>query len=1047
MNEKMLHINDVYNGFTVLDISPILDYKSEGIWLRHNETGLEIFHMYNDDSENLFSFAFKTIPSDSTGLAHIMEHSVLCGSKNYPLKDPFIRMANQSVKTFLNAMTFPDKTVYPASSTVEADYFNLMAVYADAVFFPLLKKEIFMQEAHRLALGEDGAVSIQGVVFNEMMGNYSSFDSMVQEKIVQTILPGTTYAFDSGGDPREIPLLSYERFLDFHKTFYQPSNCRLFLYGNIPTTKQIDFLNEKVLSQFKTATNPFSQMFLSKQDSDFCAQTQVRAFTAPQNHVCYGPSVKGAGSENGDSLLLTWLLGFTSDPQSYMESLFLAELLLGHDGAPLAKALIESGLGEDLEPASGIETDLRYILFTAGMRGVKKNKEEEIEALILETIEKLIRDGIPQDEIEAALMSVDFADREIKRVNGPFSIVLMRRCLRGWLNESHPAKTLQNRSTFAAIKKRIYEDDSYLAKLLEKYFIKNQHRVRLIMKSSPDFEKEIQEKVALETKRLFENYVELYVEKKGISKTETQSIKEIDEKIRSIIQKENEDLASFQEAEEDDSLLSLLPHLKPKDLDPSIDIIETKRREIQNIPTFLHEQEVNGILYFTLGFPCDLLEAKDYLLLPFFCMAASNSGFDSLDWAEASSKLAQATGGFSASPLSSPIDEELKRSLGIVDENGKTILLEEDATERLYKADPSLGRSWIFFKMKTLEEKSLKALELVFSCIKNVDFSDKKRIEDLLIEYKNGLVSSIIPGGTAYAVSRANCFFSRETAIDEIWSGLTQIAFIKELSKKSIDEVIQSLLNIKKQLLESGAIINIIAEKQSMPRLISEVEKGMQDFFPEVQAPKKPRLQKDEAFFDLIRFLPDTDDKTEVFILPTQVGFAASCFSMRGDEKEQVAISVLAHYLTNTAFWAQIRTMGGAYGAQAFYNTLEAVFLCASFRDPNPERSLRVFIDECKKLSSLSFDTNLIEKLITGSYSKEIQPKTPSIKGSLGFIRSLYGINDEKRQRRMQYLLEMDEETLKKVSKDIAHSLFDMYSAVINQKALSKTGKNIHFDV
>ena len=269
MNEKMLHINDVYNGFTVLDISPILDYKSEGIWLRHNETGLEIFHMYNDDSENLFSFAFKTIPSDSTGLAHIMEHSVLCGSKNYPLKDPFIRMANQSVKTFLNAMTFPDKTVYPASSTVEADYFNLMAVYADAVFFPLLKKEIFMQEAHRLALGEDGAVSIQGVVFNEMMGNYSSFDSMVQEKIVQTILPGTTYAFDSGGDPREIPLLSYERFLDFHKTFYQPSNCRLFLYGNIPTTKQIDFLNEKVLSQFKTATNPFSQMFLSKQDSDF----------------------------------------------------------------------------------------------------------------------------------------------------------------------------------------------------------------------------------------------------------------------------------------------------------------------------------------------------------------------------------------------------------------------------------------------------------------------------------------------------------------------------------------------------------------------------------------------------------------------------------------------------------------------------------------------------------------------------------------------------------------------------------------------------------
>ena len=254
-------------------------------------------------------------------------------------------------------------------------------------------------------------------------------------------------------------------------------------------------------------------------------------------------------------------------------------------------------------------------------------------------------------------MSVDFADREIKRVNGPFSIVLMRRCLRGWLNESHPAKTLQNRSTFAAIK-RIYEDDSYLAKLLEKYFIKNQHRVRLIMKSSPDFEKEIQEKVALETKRLFENYVELYVEKKGISKTETQSIKEIDEKIRSIIQKENEDLASFQEAEEDDSLLSLLPHLKPKDLDPSIDIIETKRREIQNIPTFLHEQEemVSYILpWFLVTFLRQRLSSPS-----FFCMAASNSGFDSLDWAEASSKLAQATEAFLPRPSLLPLMRSLK---------------------------------------------------------------------------------------------------------------------------------------------------------------------------------------------------------------------------------------------------------------------------------------------------------------------------------------------------------------------------------------------------
>ncbi|HPX47914.1 MAG TPA: insulinase family protein, partial [Treponemataceae bacterium] len=238
------------HGFEIIESRALPEINAVGVFARHEATGLEVFHLVNSDEENLFAYAFLTPPSDSTGVAHILEHSVLCGSKNYPLKDPFIVLAKQSVKTFLNAMTFPDKTVYPASSMVEADYFNLMSVYGDAVFFPLLDEATFRQEGHRFEFAEDGSVSIQGIVFNEMRGNYSSFDSIAGDWSLRSLLGGTPYDHDSGGDPADIPALTYKQFVQFHRTWYHPGNCRVFLCGNIPTEKQLALLQEQFLQHF-----------------------------------------------------------------------------------------------------------------------------------------------------------------------------------------------------------------------------------------------------------------------------------------------------------------------------------------------------------------------------------------------------------------------------------------------------------------------------------------------------------------------------------------------------------------------------------------------------------------------------------------------------------------------------------------------------------------------------------------------------------------------------------------------------------------------------
>ena len=248
----MTHLKpgDKVRGFAILTTERLDEYDAWGVRARHEKTGCEVYHVVTADRDNLFAFAFKTPPSDDSGVAHILEHSVLCGSERYPVKDPFLLLLKGSMNTYMNAYTFPDKTVYPASSQVEKDFYNLFRVYGDAVFFPLLRKEAFLQEGHRRELGEDGKLNAVGIVYNEMKGNYSSHESIAAEWAYRSLFPGSPYAFDSGGEPSAILGLSYEGFKAFHERFYHPSNCRIFFYGNLPTEKHLEFLEENFLSRF-----------------------------------------------------------------------------------------------------------------------------------------------------------------------------------------------------------------------------------------------------------------------------------------------------------------------------------------------------------------------------------------------------------------------------------------------------------------------------------------------------------------------------------------------------------------------------------------------------------------------------------------------------------------------------------------------------------------------------------------------------------------------------------------------------------------------------
>ncbi|WP_455383110.1 insulinase family protein, partial [Salinispira pacifica] len=245
-----IKVGDSFHGFDVVSVRDLPEFRGVGIRLRHTATGCDLFHLSCDDEENLFSFAFKTLPRDSKGTPHILEHTVLCGSRRYPLKDPFILLHKGSLNTFLNAFTFPDKTVYPVASTVPKDLFNLMEVYGDAVFFPVLKREMFRQEGSRLQFNDEGRLEVTGVVYNEMKGNYSTHDGIAGDWAFRSLFPDSPYHYDSGGEPSSIRELGYEEFLAFHRTYYHPSNALIFLYGNIPTQEYAEILNDRFLSKF-----------------------------------------------------------------------------------------------------------------------------------------------------------------------------------------------------------------------------------------------------------------------------------------------------------------------------------------------------------------------------------------------------------------------------------------------------------------------------------------------------------------------------------------------------------------------------------------------------------------------------------------------------------------------------------------------------------------------------------------------------------------------------------------------------------------------------
>ncbi|GHS93076.1 peptidase M16 [Planctomycetales bacterium] len=598
-------VGDRSHGFVIRQISPALDERAVAVECRHEKSGARLLHLHAADAENLFAVAFATPPPDDTGLPHILEHTVLCGSEKFPVKDPFVELLKTSLATFLNAMTYPDKTVYPCASLNHRDFFNLARVYADAVFHPRLTPEHFAQEGYHYEWTAGGDLTVKGVVYNEMKGAYADMDGVIAREEAARLFDNA-YGRDYGGDPRRIPQLTYEQFRAFHARYYHPSNARIFLYGDIPTAEHLRFLDEEYLASY------------DRLDVD-ATIAPLQKWDAPRRATVKYP----ASAADGGAVTLTWATGLLTDAPRALTLNILDEYLLGHSGSPLRRALIDSHLGGELT-ASGFAPHQRDTYFSVGLKGAPSDRATAVESLILATLRAEVERGLDREQIAAAFLQYEMAALEIKSA---YPLRLMELVYQAWLYGDAPTANLRLRDQLAALRQRYETEPRYFENLLQEALLDNPHRLRLVAEPDANYnaDRDAEFRAAMAQR----------------AATLTADARE---NINAAAQK----IDRLQSAPNSPAALATLPRLSLAEVNPQPLEFPTTREEIGR--GFLHNDIfTNGVNYLSLSIDLNDLDGEELRYLPVYALALTKMGADGLDHAALSGEEAACCGGVGAS--------------------------------------------------------------------------------------------------------------------------------------------------------------------------------------------------------------------------------------------------------------------------------------------------------------------------------------------------------------------------------------------------------------
>ncbi len=923
------------------------EYNGSSFYYVHRETGMEVFHIRNNDVERCCAFIFNTPSEDSKGVAHILEHTVLSGSRRFPVKDPFSQVLLSSPNTFLNAITFTDKTMYPFASPLKKDFDILFDIYSDAVFDPLLRKQSFYQEGIRSFEGR-----FDGVVFNEMCGGRSTEDSVVQANLTREMFRGTPYEFDSGGDPHDIPDLTYDEYLARYRKWYSPSNCRLFLFGDLDATEYLDKLEQRYLKDRKKGTKiiPKSEDYLQKQLKPMRVKVSCPA---------------------GDSrsVVLTWLTSCGSEPLEVLTASVLVDILLGNPGAPLYKAIMESGLGEDLNPLSGTDVDSPVLTFSAGFSHAKKGKEDEIEAFLLDQIRTYVRDGLPEDAVKAAIKRLEFKIQEIPGDGLPFGIATCLKAARCWMRGKDPELGVQNIKRLERLKAKVAEG-RYFENWMQRYLLDNERRCLLTVESDDRYDESFQEA--------------------------------LNEKLKRQAPPSEEDRLSYERfvnTPDSQEALATIERITRADLPKTI---AKYRNNLHVLPSgsrlYTYNVFTRGIVYFSLAFDTRALEEEDKRLLPLLVRSMQMCGTGRLDFTQLSTQIKMLTGSFFMYPSAGADNHHRPVSLVIV----KSKMLRSDLPE---------------------------ALDLIAELLTDPDFSDHSRLKaslsDMITEFESGYTYS----GNSYAVMNASSVFSATARESEINMGTEQWLYLSSL-KRDLEEgktswkgLSASLTKLWEKVFTQRAMKVHVGSEMKDDEVIQLITAFADKF-------KVGKFVRTSSFYRGYTS-PNpagTVERPMVYTVPSGPAFnALAVHFVRRTEKDYVASALLASVLSSGYLWNTVRGVIGAYGVESHVDGMEDLFVFSSYRDPGVGKTFKAF----REALSQKLDEDEIEYAIVTIIGREIRPLSPQSKSSEAFRRMLYGMGSGLYMRRRKLLLGMTRSDLESVAREISSRMEDSCSVTV----------------
>ncbi|MEA3337061.1 MAG: insulinase family protein [Chloroflexota bacterium] len=917
------------HGFELVEERFVPEINSQALVYRHVKTGARLLALENDDENKVFGIAFATPPEDSTGLPHILEHSVLSGSESYPVKEPFKELRKGSLNTFLNAFTAPDKTMYPVASQNLQDFYNLISVYLDAVFKPFITPETLQTEGWHYELeSADSQLTYKGVVFNEMKGVYSSPDSLIGRYTQQSLFPDNVYSLDSGGDPTVIPDLTYEQFKSFYQRHYHPSNSYIFFYGDDPSDDRFRLV-DAYLSGYE-AIEPAPPIALQPRFAE------TRRFT-------FGYDAGSEGEEgnqdpvNRSFITVNWMFDEITDIENTLALEILSHTLVGSQASPLRKALIDSGLGENLT-GQGYDSAYRQGIFSTGLKGIAAKDADKVEQLVLDTLTGLARDGIDPDMIAASLNTMEFRLREANTGSFPRGLARWLTSLYLWQHGGDPIDALAFEAPLNSVKANVEKDPRYFEELIESNFLNNPHRTVVLLQpdSSAREEAEAAERTRLEAAR---------------SQMEQEDLQRVMEEMNRL-----KKLLDMPDSPED---LATIPTLTVDDLDREIKKIPIEETEIHGVPVLTHDIATNGILYLQVGFNLQTLPQD---LLPYaglFGRLLLGMGTEEEDYVKLSQRIGRETGGISA-------------------------------TTHLATSRPGDTESWFFLDGKATVDKSQALLDILRDVLLSADLDNQDRFRQIVLERKAGLEAGLIPSGHSVVFRRLRSHFRTADWLSDQMHGVDQIFFLRQLIEW-IDQdwpaVLVKLEQMRDTLVDGNSmLLNVTLDHDAydgfQPQLATFID----------AMPKKQAAPAD--------WQPEFARGPEGLTIPSMVNYVgkgANLYDL-GYELDGSSL-VVVKFMDNTWLWDQVRVQGGAYGGFGAFNNISGMLAYLSYRDPNLENTLTIYDATADYLREVDLTQEDVDKIIIGVIGGMDQYMLPDTKGFASMTRHLDGNSDEIRQR------------------------------------------------